>query len=229
MSITGSTPAPACSPRSSRRLPTADDPFAAVWPRHLGVDFSSDQAGGFATPNLGVSTLSRELGPLAGKVADAVTDTFDPSTFFPDGTADAVRHVRPVRPAGRLQRSATGRAQAADPIARHSRRQAAGRHARLGASGQEPRPRHRRLHEERRHQARWSTGASRSRSTFDAGRADRRRREVVFHGTLNDFARQRPEVVGSSSRSSASTPGAGRRPTSRSSSTRPCRCSSPAT
>ena len=39
--------------------------------RRWASTFSSDQAGGFATPNLGVSTLSRELGPLAGKVADA--------------------------------------------------------------------------------------------------------------------------------------------------------------
>jgi hypothetical protein len=67
--------------------PTPGDPFAAVTPDKVGVEFSSDQAGGFATPNLGVSTLSQKLGPLAGKVADAVTDTFDPTTFFPAGTA----------------------------------------------------------------------------------------------------------------------------------------------
>jgi hypothetical protein len=70
-----------------KETPAAGDPFAAVAPTTLGVGFSSDQAGGFATPNLGVSTLSRRLGPLAGKVADAVTDTFDPQTFFPAGTA----------------------------------------------------------------------------------------------------------------------------------------------
>jgi len=67
--------------------PAAGDPFAAVTPDKVGVEFSSDQAGGFATPNLGVSTLSQKHGPLAGKVADAVTDTFDPTTFFPAGTA----------------------------------------------------------------------------------------------------------------------------------------------
>ena len=70
-----------------RLTPAAGDPFAAVTPDKVGVEFSSDQAGGFATPNLGVSTLSQKLGPLAGKVADAVTDTFDPTTFFPAGTA----------------------------------------------------------------------------------------------------------------------------------------------
>ncbi len=67
--------------------PAAGDPFAAVTPTTLGVAFSSDQAGGFATPNMGVSTLTLKRGPLAGKVADAVADTFDPKTFFPAGTA----------------------------------------------------------------------------------------------------------------------------------------------
>ena len=70
-----------------RETPAAGDPFAAVSPETLGVTFSSDQAGGFATPNLGVSTLSRERGPLAGKVADALVDKFDPKSFFPAGTA----------------------------------------------------------------------------------------------------------------------------------------------
>jgi hypothetical protein len=64
-----------------------DDPFAGLVANTLGVTFKSDQAGGFATPNLGVSTLSRGLGPLAGKVADAITDTFDPTTFFQKGMA----------------------------------------------------------------------------------------------------------------------------------------------
>jgi hypothetical protein len=67
--------------------PAPGDAFAAVTPDKVGVEFSSDQAGGFATPNLGVSTLSQKYGPLAGTVADAVTDTFDPTTFFPAGTA----------------------------------------------------------------------------------------------------------------------------------------------
>ncbi len=66
---------------------TAADPLAGMVADTLGVDFSSDKAGGFATPNLGVATLSRDLGPLAGKVADALTDTFDPASFFPAGLA----------------------------------------------------------------------------------------------------------------------------------------------
>jgi hypothetical protein len=65
----------------------AAKPFEAVSPATMGVTFSSDQAGGFATPNLGVSSLSRERGPLAGNVADALIDKFDPKSFFPAGTA----------------------------------------------------------------------------------------------------------------------------------------------
>lgn len=64
-----------------------DDPFAAMVADTLGVEFSSDKAGGFATPNLGVSTLTRSIGPLAGKVADAVANTFNPAEFFKGVTA----------------------------------------------------------------------------------------------------------------------------------------------
>ncbi len=61
-----------------------DDPTVR---QTLGVAFSSDQAGGFATPNMGVSTLTRALGPLAGKVEDALTNTFNPAEFFKGVTA----------------------------------------------------------------------------------------------------------------------------------------------
>ena len=71
-------------PKLPMPAPTALDGMEADT---LGVDFSSDKAGGFATPNLGVSTLTRSLGPLAGKAADAVTDTFDPASFFGGGLA----------------------------------------------------------------------------------------------------------------------------------------------
>jgi hypothetical protein len=63
------------------------NPFAGVVADTLGAEFSSDQAGGFATPNMAVSTLTRELGPVAGKAADALLDTFDPAEFFGDGLA----------------------------------------------------------------------------------------------------------------------------------------------
>ncbi len=61
------------------------DPSGIITPATLGVNFSADKAGGIATPNMGISTLTRALGPLAGQAADAVTDSFNPSNFFPSG------------------------------------------------------------------------------------------------------------------------------------------------
>jgi hypothetical protein len=62
---------------------TPDNPFAGMVQDTLGVNFSADKAGGIANPNLGVTTLSRALGPLAGSAAHAVADNFDPASFFP--------------------------------------------------------------------------------------------------------------------------------------------------
>lgn len=53
----------------------------------LGLNIEAQKAGGIATPNMSVTTLSRALGPLAGKVEDALSDTFDPAQFFPRGLA----------------------------------------------------------------------------------------------------------------------------------------------
>lgn len=64
-----------------------DNPFAGIVADTLGATFQSDQAGGFATPNMALSTLTRELGPVAGKAADALLDSFDPADFFGDGLA----------------------------------------------------------------------------------------------------------------------------------------------
>lgn len=66
---------------------TRADPLTAMVPHTLDVNFSADKAGGFATPNLGVTTLTRELGSLAGRTKDAVTGAFDPKQFFPKDTA----------------------------------------------------------------------------------------------------------------------------------------------
>ena len=64
-----------------------DDPFSLMVPDKLKVTFSSDKAGGIATPNMGISIISRELGPLAGKIEDAINNKFDPAEFFAGVTA----------------------------------------------------------------------------------------------------------------------------------------------
>jgi hypothetical protein len=53
----------------------------------LGVAIAAEKAGGMATPNMAVTTLSRALGPLAGKFDDALKNRFDPTQFFPKGAA----------------------------------------------------------------------------------------------------------------------------------------------
>jgi hypothetical protein len=53
----------------------------------LGVAIAAEKAGGMASPNMAVTTLSRALGPLAGDVANAVKNNFDPTQFFPKGAA----------------------------------------------------------------------------------------------------------------------------------------------
>jgi hypothetical protein len=53
-------------------------------PDKLLSEFSADKAGGFATPNLSISGLTSQLGPLAGDLTNAASDIFDPSDFFND-------------------------------------------------------------------------------------------------------------------------------------------------
>jgi hypothetical protein len=64
-----------------------DNPFAALGPATIGVDFSADKAGGFATPNMAISTLTREIGPVAGDIKDAINNKFNPKEFFSGDTA----------------------------------------------------------------------------------------------------------------------------------------------
>ena len=52
-----------------------------------GVKFSAAQSGGFATPELGVAVLTRVHGPLGGKVADALSNSFRPADVFPEKLA----------------------------------------------------------------------------------------------------------------------------------------------
>lgn len=73
----------------TRTLPayTAQNPWAGLAVATLGVEFSSDQAGGFATPNMSVSCLTSALGPMAGGIEKAAANAFDPAEFFPPGGA----------------------------------------------------------------------------------------------------------------------------------------------
>lgn len=65
-------------------VPDGYDAYSAADPvATLSLEIAAEKAGGMATPNMGLTTLSRKLGPLAGKVADAVADNFDPVQFFP--------------------------------------------------------------------------------------------------------------------------------------------------
>jgi hypothetical protein len=53
----------------------------------LPVTFNASQAGGFATPNMGVTALSQTLGPLGGTLAEAAANTFNPAALFPKAGA----------------------------------------------------------------------------------------------------------------------------------------------
>jgi hypothetical protein len=53
----------------------------------MPVALAAQQAGGFATPNLDVTNLTRSLGPLGGSSADALANTFKPSQVFKKGLA----------------------------------------------------------------------------------------------------------------------------------------------
>ena len=46
--------------------------------------FTADKGGGVATPDLSISGLTSQLGPLAGNLNNAAGDIFDPSDFFND-------------------------------------------------------------------------------------------------------------------------------------------------
>lgn len=46
--------------------------------------FSADKGGGIATPNLSITGVTRKLGAVAGNLAKAAANTFDPADFFAD-------------------------------------------------------------------------------------------------------------------------------------------------
>jgi hypothetical protein len=62
----------------------ANEVFAELITK-VGSDFSADKAGGIATPNLSITSLTRKLGAIAGTPAKAASaDPFNPSDFFGD-------------------------------------------------------------------------------------------------------------------------------------------------
>jgi hypothetical protein len=51
----------------------------------VGAEFSADQAGGISTPNLSISGITRNLGPLAGDdLTKLANNDFNPADFFKD-------------------------------------------------------------------------------------------------------------------------------------------------
>jgi hypothetical protein len=56
-------------------------------PAGLPVGFSAQQAGGFSTPSLDITCLTRGVGPLGGDLTKALSNTFDPKQVFKAGMA----------------------------------------------------------------------------------------------------------------------------------------------
>jgi hypothetical protein len=62
-----------------------EDVAGTITPAKVQAPFAADQAGGVATPNLSVSGLTRQLGPVAGDdLAKVAQNGFDPADFFND-------------------------------------------------------------------------------------------------------------------------------------------------
>jgi hypothetical protein len=74
----------------------------------LDVAFTAEQAGGFATPNLAVTSLTSALGPLAGDVGKALANEFDPTSVFKKGLATlfGVFDLADLLPAGSADKNA---------------------------------------------------------------------------------------------------------------------------
>ncbi|MFL6100302.1 MAG: hypothetical protein ACJ71T_10145 [Actinomycetales bacterium] len=66
---------------------TADSAPAALTGAGSDAKFNAAQSGGFATPRLDLTVLTRAHGPLGGQVGDALGDVFHPADVFPKGVA----------------------------------------------------------------------------------------------------------------------------------------------
>jgi hypothetical protein len=74
----------------------------------MPLGFSAQQAGGFATPNLDLTVLTRSAGPLGGSVGDALKNEFDPTQIFKKGLATlfGVFDLAELLPKGRADQQA---------------------------------------------------------------------------------------------------------------------------
>jgi hypothetical protein len=61
--------------------------FAHIASAPPGLQFSADKAGGFATPNLTVTSLSARKGAVGGNATDAAAGLIDPVAFFDSASA----------------------------------------------------------------------------------------------------------------------------------------------
>ncbi len=56
--------------------------FAQVYDAVVDFSNGSDKSGGFVSPNMGITGLSKLQGPVGGKIADSKALTFNPEDFF---------------------------------------------------------------------------------------------------------------------------------------------------
>jgi hypothetical protein len=64
-----------------------EDSAGALNSAGLDVGFAAEQAGGFATPNLAIKSLTRAAGPLGCEAQKALDNDFDPTQVFKKGLA----------------------------------------------------------------------------------------------------------------------------------------------
>ena len=80
----------------NEKAPITPATAGVLEPAQAGLTFAANQAGGFATPSLNITSLSRSLGPLGGEVSKASADQFDPSNYF-QNSAKNLWSLRPSK------------------------------------------------------------------------------------------------------------------------------------
>lgn len=84
--LTGGFDDPANTTGAFAELVSQDD-NGVLQTAGMPIGFSASQAGGFATPNLDIRTLTRGAGPLGSELNDALANHFDPAKVFKRGLA----------------------------------------------------------------------------------------------------------------------------------------------